>query len=543
MSEKVIVAVKEGKVRGFKRKTYYSGVEFYTFLGVPYGQSTAGSARFKDPVKVKPWKDILDATVERGGCRQYSIWKRELLGSEDCLYNNIYTPKLRSSGDGLKAVIVNIHPGGRFHGSPDPSYFGAPDYIMHHDVVYVCVGYRLHLLGCLNLHMKACSGNQALKDVILSLQWIKDNISSFGGDPDNITLMGSSSAALLVHFTLLSPLAKGLYHKAILMGTYAFSPVVATSSENLPTAYDVAVRTGYDGELENHKKLLHFYKNLAYDQVPIIKHEQLIRKNIAIDVFPASPFSLTPEPGENSPVPVSPEKLIPSTNRVPIIIGFCEKEACMAIAKLRYRKQSMNSDFYKVIQQNVWGWGAVLSKDELKLVQKEVEMFYLSGKSIETASDTVLCDILTDTALSGVYDSLINVISADPSSPVYAYNFFYDGKLDALKARIESRVQTELTGSFHGADYNYWNYLEDHVGKSMSKIRPEDRHIIETLTSLFTTFAKTSNPNYKRLGVKWKPTTIECPSHLIIDQTLEVKDELLNGERMQFWQNLKNKLN
>ncbi|XP_065211404.1 esterase E4-like [Planococcus citri] len=436
--------------------------------------------------------------------------------------------------------MVNLHPGGHFHGSPDPWYYGAPDYIMHKDVVYVCVGHRLYLLGNLNLHIKGCSGNQVLKDIILSLQWIKNNICSFGGDPQNITLMGSSSGAGLVHLLLLSPLAKGLYHKAIMMGMHNFNPVLVISSDHVSTAYDLAVLTGYDGEPDNHKKLLNFFKSVDYDRILMIRREQLLR-NVEIEVYPVSPIFVNSEPGENSPIPVSPEKLIPSTNRVPIIIGFCEKEACMAFMKQGVFKKAIGTGFYKVLQHNSWGWGAALNEDELRQIQKEVETFYLAGESIENASQTVLCDILTDAALSDVYRSLINIISENDLSPVYVYNFHFDGKLDGFKAMINARLQTEVKGTCHAADYAYWAYIDDFAGKTMANIRSKERQTIETITSLFTNFAKTSNPNYKEMAVEWKPTTIQHPSHLVIDESLQVKDELLNGERMQFWHRLKDK--
>ncbi|XP_065211392.1 uncharacterized protein LOC135839328 [Planococcus citri] len=176
------------------------------------------------------------------------------------------------------------------------------------------------------------------------------------------------------------------------MGMYAFCPVLITPRDHVSKAYELAIKLGYDGEPGNHKKLHNFFKNVDYDRVLMIKHEQLL-DDITMDVLPVSVFSATPEPGESSPLPLSPEQLISSTNRVPIMIGFCEKEACMTFLRHGDFKKSMSTAFQKVIQQNSWGWGAVLDDCELRLVQKEVEAFYLAGKSIETVSQTVLCDV------------------------------------------------------------------------------------------------------------------------------------------------------
>lgn len=117
MNNKAIVTVNEGRVRGIKKKSAFSGAEYYSFFGIPYGQSTAALSRFKvntsintimakhsnntqlihsvqDPVKVKPWKNVLDATTEKEGCYQFALQLERFAGSEDCLYNNIHIPKV-----------------------------------------------------------------------------------------------------------------------------------------------------------------------------------------------------------------------------------------------------------------------------------------------------------------------------------------------------------------------------------------------------------------------------------------------------------------
>ncbi|XP_065202748.1 esterase E4-like [Planococcus citri] len=263
MSDRIVISVKEGKIRGIKRKFEYSGAEYFSFYGVPYGQLPTSSLRFKDPVKVKPWKDIYDATIEKPGCLQFSLMLYRLLGSEDCLFNNIHTPELPTKFSSLKPVIVRIHGGGYFHGSPNEDQSGSIANIMHHDIVYVGIAHRLHILGFANLGIKECSGNQGIKDIILSLHWIKDNIKSFGGDPENITLIGGSSGAVINHILMLSPVTKGLFHKAVIMGSHLFNPTDPYCKDtNEELVFKLACSQGYKGNLKDKKKLLSFLKKL-----------------------------------------------------------------------------------------------------------------------------------------------------------------------------------------------------------------------------------------------------------------------------------------
>lgn len=134
--------------------------------------------------------------------------------------------------------MVMIHGGGHYFGSGNIDKGGSPDFVIHQGIVYVTFNYRLHVfgnvlaskfylimlysnrmillikkildsLGFLNLGLPQCPGNVGLKDIILLFRWVRDNIRSFGGDPNNITAIGSSSSASLVHFLMLSPNVNG----------------------------------------------------------------------------------------------------------------------------------------------------------------------------------------------------------------------------------------------------------------------------------------------------------------------------------------------
>lgn len=122
-------------------------------------------------------------------------------------------------------MIVWIHGGGWKSGSGGTDLHG-PDYLISEDIILVTINYRLGILGFLRVEDPSLDvpGNAALKDMVMALQWVQKNISKFGGDPNNVTIMGESAGAAAVHLISVSPMAKGLFHKIIAQSGTALSP-------------------------------------------------------------------------------------------------------------------------------------------------------------------------------------------------------------------------------------------------------------------------------------------------------------------------------
>jgi len=212
--ENPIVATASGKVEGFRTK---NGV--LAFLGIPFAQPPKGDLRFAPPVEVKPWEGVRDAT-KPGFTAPQQLDETEpaskLPQDEDCLNLDIWTP----GADGKKRpVLVYIHGGAyKFGGSGDAAYDGA-NISKRGDIVFASINFRVGMLGFLYLDDFGAeykgSGSNGIRDHILALRWLKKNIARFGGDPENITIMGESAGAMSV-FTLMGlPEAKGLFQKAI----------------------------------------------------------------------------------------------------------------------------------------------------------------------------------------------------------------------------------------------------------------------------------------------------------------------------------------
>lgn len=142
--------------------------------------------------------------------------KTEPYMCEDCLRLNVYTPILPPTRKYLP-VIVFLH-GGAFHSLSAQSHnYAGPQNLMDRKIVLVTCNYRLGTLGFLSTGTKHAPGNNGLKDQVACLRWVQKNIAKFGGDPKSVTLMGHGAGAISVSLHLISPMSKGLFHKAILM--------------------------------------------------------------------------------------------------------------------------------------------------------------------------------------------------------------------------------------------------------------------------------------------------------------------------------------
>ncbi|XP_069682965.1 juvenile hormone esterase-like isoform X2 [Periplaneta americana] len=208
-SSNLVVVTSKGKVRGTTMVSVRSNMTFYGFMGIPYAKPPLGDLRYKAPLPPDPWDGVKDCVTEGSVCPQ-ETFNGSYFGDEDCLFLNVYTPKIvPHDKTHLKPVMVWIHGGFFIIGSGNRDESG-PDYLIDEGVVLVTINYRLGILGFLNLKTKEAPGNAGLKDQILALKWVQENIAQFGGDPNRVTIFGQSSGAVCVHLLTLSPLAKAL---------------------------------------------------------------------------------------------------------------------------------------------------------------------------------------------------------------------------------------------------------------------------------------------------------------------------------------------
>lgn len=205
-----IVQTEDGKIEGTVLETRL-GTDFFAFRRVPYAQPPIDQLRFKAPLPVKPWNNVLNCTAYGPVCWQVG----RSPASEDCLHLNVFSKYLpHNNYTNLKPVIAFLHSGGFQAGSPMD--YG-PEYLLDRDIVLVTINYRLGAFGFLALETKDIPGNAGLKDQTLALKWIQRNIRFFGGDPQKVTLGGIATTAYGVAAHMVSPMSKGLFNKGIIM--------------------------------------------------------------------------------------------------------------------------------------------------------------------------------------------------------------------------------------------------------------------------------------------------------------------------------------
>ena len=233
------------------------------WLGIPFAEPPISELRWRAPIKINNWKTLKEVNSFSPPCTQFQssltadglVKPGDIIGSEDCLYLNVYAPnssknKLENNNE-LLPVMVWIHGGGNTTGMP--SEYNPEIFVKTENIIFVSMSYRLGFFGWLSHPLIReqsglnASSNFGLLDQIMAVQWVKDNIQFFGGNPDNITIFGESAGGQDVIALYTSPIAKGLFERAI-------SQSGGTSVTSIADAEKI---NRYDSTLKNNYKYRH----------------------------------------------------------------------------------------------------------------------------------------------------------------------------------------------------------------------------------------------------------------------------------------------
>jgi acetylcholinesterase len=212
------------------------------WYGIPFAQPPVGNLRFRHPRPIDRWEGIKETTKWPNSCVQIldslfpgfpgaEMWNANTPISEDCLYINVAVPKPHPTNS---AVLVWIYGGGYYSGTSTLEVYDPRVLVSEENIIFVSFQYRVASLGFLYFESEDVPGNAGMFDQILALQWVKDNIARFGGNPNNVTIFGESAGGASVSLHMLSPLSSGLFSQAVMQSASATVPWgVITKEESI----------------------------------------------------------------------------------------------------------------------------------------------------------------------------------------------------------------------------------------------------------------------------------------------------------------------
>jgi para-nitrobenzyl esterase len=478
-----------GKIRG----NLTDGVN--AFKGIPYGEPTAGR-RFQPPLKVQPWTGMRD-TLEFGPrafqFRADAPVNRSQPESEDCLVLNVWTPGL---GDGKKRpVMFWCHDGGFSYGSGASSRTDGTNLARRHDVVVVTINHRLNVFGYLYLADLAPeypdSGNVGMMDIVLALNWVKDNISNFGGDPGNVTIFGESGGGSKVSCLMAMPSAKGLFHRAIVesgsgVRMVAREDATKTALEALEVA---GLNKNRIAELAKFppEKMVEIVKGITHSAGgPGAGGPQILRPVVDGRSLPSHPFD-----------PKAPE----TSAHVPLLVGTNKDETGMMYLRPPLEEADMRSRVRIAI-------GDDAKADSL------VEYF---RKTHPKATPTDLYVLITTGRMRMNAILQAERKAALGKAPVYMYLFTFEDPVQ------KSYHTLEIPFAFDNVDLNV----------KMTGGTPEARKLAENLSRAWVAFARTGSPNHNGIP-KWDPYGEKDRATMLLNVECQLVSDPYEEDRLAF---------
>jgi len=459
VTDDLVVQTKSGALRGARE----NGLA--VFRGVPYAAAPVGERRFAPPQPVG-WKETRDATRDgpippQGRSRlAHVMGDVERPQSDDCLTLNIWTP---APDGGKRPVMVWIHGGAFSSGAGSLPWYSGERFARNGDVVAVSINYRLGALGFLCLP-GVSPGNLGLLDQIAALTFVRDNIAAFGGDPDNVTVVGQSAGAASIAILMTMPLAKGLFRRAILQST-PFGRPARTLEDSLRIGRRLLEVLGLKPDERAQLKLLPFAKLVAAQG-----EVGRLEKKFADTQAPFWPVI----DGDVYPGEVAPALAAGAGRDVDVMVGTTREEMAAFYG--------IDPDIPKADAAAVEGVFAAMFKSGHRAIYDETRRMRASG-----SNTALLGDLMTDVNFR-MGSLRFAEARADQGRPAYVYQFDWQSP-----AGFEACHCIELPFVFN----NFEHWTDSPMLKGAD--REETTGIAEAMHGAWLAFVRTGKPDHPRL--------------------------------------------
>lgn len=492
-----------GKVRGFILR----GI--HTFLGIPYGADTSGANRFMPPQKPASWTEVKPAiwwgntapqNMENRYANAYSSfidhWNYDDV-SEDCLRINVWTPAIDTK---KRPVIVWLHGGGFVNGNGiEQDGYNGENLTRRGDIVFCSLNHRLGPMGFANFagaggEKYAASGNVGMLDIVAALEWVKNNISNFGGDPGNVTIIGQSGGGVKVSTLTAMPSAKGLFHKAVVLSGASLRAADKEVSEKLGTY--ILQEAGLPAAQIDKLQQLPWkeYYDIASRASKKLSDELKVQGKRGGGWSPVADGKFLPQhPYDPAPTPLAAD--------IPMIICTTFNEA--SPSRTDSSLETITLDGVKEKLKERFGEDAGKVADAYAKAFPEKKPIEIWSMAISNRQNAVA----------------LATAKSKQQAPVYLAWFGWQPPL------FDNRMR-----AFHCSDICFWFYNTDlmltHTGGGA---RP--RKLSEKMADSFLKFARTGNPNGGGLPT-WPKFSAQNGETMILDDTPVVKNDPDRSARM-----------
>lgn len=508
MTADIVVETTSGKVRGGMER----GVNI--FKGIPYAAPPLGALRFRPPQKAEPWTGVRDATAYGNMAVQsenvfrlpadllkiFTLAGRQT-HSEDCLYLNVWSSASSGGrGSGKRPVLFWCHGGAFITGSGSSPWSDGANLCRADDVVVVSFNHRLGALGYLHLEDIADgfagAGTAGVMDIVAALEWVRDNIARFGGDPGNVTIFGESGGGAKVSVLMALPGARGLFHKAIIQSGPAVQ--MAERADGTNTARQVLAHLGLKPEQAEELRRLPAARLLEAQGAVLagIAHSSTADRrrlgfNPVIDgkIFPGGPFA-----------PAAPQV----SAHVPLMIGSNKDEMTLFLGHLPWVADATFANLPDGLTPYLGARTA------------EVIAAYREAQPQKPA-DEIAISIVSDLGIRSLSLQIAERKLAQKSAPVFVYLFAWETPV--LGGRLRSCHTLEIPFVFANT-----------ATAALTGEDPARQALAEKMSGAWLAFARHGRPDHAGLPAWPGYSTVERAT-MIFDTTCRVENDPCGTER------------
>ncbi|XP_066155408.1 acetylcholinesterase [Euwallacea fornicatus] len=540
LTQHVLEIPNQGKIKGVELSKVRIQ-KIIAYYGIPYAQPPIGNLRFVPP-RTDPlpsWSDVRNETDYQPACLQVKEDYKEselpflqlltdiqLPGntSEDCLYLNVFVPNVSPPAQGF-ATIIWIHPGNFTTGMP--SIWNPHTLVYRQKVIVVTFSWRLNVMGFFTTMDGEAAGNYGLMDQQAAMQWVKKNIQLFGGDPNNISLMGYGTGAISVGIHMVNSESQTLFNKAILMSGSLFQPSAIKYPDEDKSIIDRLVKEfGCDRQPTSSiiTCLRRAESNVLVQYSSNFNWRPVIDKDLTNDSMP-----FLSEPPMNL-------FIRGEFSKIPILTGYTNMEQ-----GLEFRDLINTTSFTQNAMQQLLG--DLVSVDLPNINSSEstcynyehvvdTVMFFYAPSTTSFDEDTfrtIAANFLVEKTYASSTILLASYMSEEQKTFVYRFDVKPSSKIanKYLPAWVKVPHLFDLTYVW---GLPYWK-------PDQQEWDPWDKRIADTVMSFWTNFAKSSDPTLNTVyHTKWEPYTKDKPGLLIVDNNIVMSNpQSVNYKAFEFW--------